>query len=105
LLKKRVVSQIHTCEFGCPNCPFSCKLCFWSKNSFPKKKNGGKEESELKINKLGGKGKKRSKLLRLHNYEGYLPLPPLKTLLPPRPNYVNLYLHMVPKCPMRKIHP
>ncbi len=45
MVERRVVSQIHTCEFGCPTCPFSCKLCFWSKTFVPKK------------NKVGGRGK------------------------------------------------
>jgi hypothetical protein len=45
--------------FGYPNCPFfSCKLCFWSENLFQKKTSGVKGESE-KINKMGGKGKRK----------------------------------------------
>jgi hypothetical protein len=72
LVKKRVVGQIHTCEFGCPNCPFFCKLCFWSENSF-QKKSGGQGESE-KINKKGGKGIKKGGGAELwHNYEGLVP--------------------------------
>jgi hypothetical protein len=65
-----------------------------------------KGESE-KINKMGGKRKRKKRgaaeLLRWRNYEGFVPPP--HNPFPPHPNYVNLYLHMVPKYPMRKIHP
>jgi hypothetical protein len=50
-VKQKVVSKIHTCEFGCPNCRFSCKLCFQLEYWFQKKTSGGKGESEKKKKK------------------------------------------------------
>jgi hypothetical protein len=70
-VEKKVVSQIHTCEFGCPNCPFCCKLCFWLEKWFQKKQVGGKGNVKKKEKE---EGKKKG-----HNYlddaimRGYLP--------------------------------
>ncbi len=58
-VKKKFINQIHTCVW-LPKLSFffSCKLCFWSENLFQNKTSGMKGESE-KINKMGGKGKRK----------------------------------------------
>jgi hypothetical protein len=63
---------------------------------------GGKGENE-KINKKGGKGKEKRGGGIMAQLWGVGP--PRSNPSPPNPNYVNLYLLMVPKYPMNKIHP
>jgi hypothetical protein len=105
LLKKGLSAKIHMCEFGYSNCPFSYKLCFWSENLFQKKSKW--EEGTMwkyklkKEEKKGGGGGCVENLFSWRNYEGLSPLNPSL----PCPNNVNLYLQMVPKYPMKKIHP
>jgi hypothetical protein len=105
LLKKGLSANIHMCEFGYSNCPFSYKLCFWSENLF-QKKNKWEEGTKLKY-KFKKEEKKGGRFLggvanlfRWRNYEGLSPLNPSL----PCPNNVNLYLHMIPKYAMRNIH-
>ncbi len=105
LLKKGSSAKFTHVNLAAQTAHFLVNYVFGQKIHFQKKKWGEGEKWNVFFFLIRRERKKKVKLFRSHNYDGYPPLPPLKTLLPPRPNYVNLYLHMVPKYPMRKIHP
>jgi hypothetical protein len=103
LLKKGSSAKIHACEFRRSIRPFSQKLCFWSEILFQKKykwEEGRKWKYKFQKEGKAKKGK-GGNYLDDAIMRGY---PPLNPFLPCR-NNVNLYLHMVPKYTMRKIHP